>query len=127
MTGAMMAGMSYAGMSVSGGGPTDGLFAVLTPAAAAEYLHVPEMALIAAAEAGRVPGRRIGDEWRFLKLALVEWLSAGCSVEPPKRPKSSKERMLALAGMWKDDPTVDAMVEEIYRERKRSPIGPHGD
>ena len=50
---------------------------VLTPAQAAALLQVDEEAVLALAEEGRLPGRRIGDEWRFARTALVAWLSEG--------------------------------------------------
>jgi hypothetical protein len=90
---------------------------VLTLPEAAALLRVSEAGLKADADAGRVPGRPVAGEWRFVKATLLAWLS-----EAEKPAKSSKERMLALAGMWKDDPTVDAMVEEIY-ERRKADVG----
>jgi excisionase family DNA binding protein len=48
--------------------------AVLTPAEAAVLLKVDEEALIAAAETGALPGRRIGAVWRFSRPALLAWL-----------------------------------------------------
>ena len=48
---------------------------VLTPAQAAALLQVEEEDVLALAEEGRLPGRRIGDEWRFGRAALVAWLS----------------------------------------------------
>jgi excisionase family DNA binding protein len=48
---------------------------VLTPAQAAALLQVDEEAVLALAEEGRLPGRRIGAEWRFARAALVAWLS----------------------------------------------------
>jgi excisionase family DNA binding protein len=48
---------------------------VLTPAQAAVLLQVEEEDVLALAEEGRLPGRRIGDEWRFARAALVTWLS----------------------------------------------------
>jgi len=93
-------------------------FHVLTPADAAQFLRVPEAVVVAEAEAGRIPGRKVGTEWRFLEFALAEWLRSGQSPMTGEKPKSSKERMLALAGAWRHDPTVDAMVEEIYRQRR---------
>ena len=48
---------------------------VLTPGQAAQLLQVDEDAVLALAEEGRLPGRRIGEEWRFARAALVEWLS----------------------------------------------------
>src|SRR5919107_2957351 len=43
---------------------------VLTPSQAAELLQVSEEEIIALAEAGTLPGRRIGDHWRFARPAL---------------------------------------------------------
>jgi excisionase family DNA binding protein len=48
---------------------------ILTPAQAAALLQVDEEAVLALAAEGRLPGRRIGDEWRFARAALVAWLS----------------------------------------------------
>jgi excisionase family DNA binding protein len=48
---------------------------VLTPAQAAELLQVPEPELLELAEAGSLPGRRIGDHWRFSRPALIAWLA----------------------------------------------------
>ena len=48
---------------------------ILTPAQAAALLQVDEDAVLALAGERRLPGRRIGDEWRFARAALVAWLS----------------------------------------------------
>jgi excisionase family DNA binding protein len=48
---------------------------VLTAAQAAELLAVPEADLVALAERGELPGRRIGDAWRFSRAALLAWLA----------------------------------------------------
>jgi excisionase family DNA binding protein len=48
--------------------------AVLTLAEAAELLRVPEEAVRELAEAGELPGRRLGEEWRFARDALLAWL-----------------------------------------------------
>jgi len=49
---------------------------VLTLQEAAELLRVDVEALRAWAEAGDVPGRRLGDDWRFRRDALLDWLGA---------------------------------------------------
>jgi excisionase family DNA binding protein len=49
---------------------------VLTAGQAAELLQVPETELLALAEAGSLPGRRIGERWRFSRAALIEWLAS---------------------------------------------------
>jgi excisionase family DNA binding protein len=48
---------------------------VLTPAQAAELLQVEEDEVVGLAEAGTLPGRRIGDQWRFSRPALIAWLA----------------------------------------------------
>ena len=48
---------------------------VLTTAQAAELLQVPEHEIEALAESGELPGRRIGDQWRFARAALLAWLA----------------------------------------------------
>jgi excisionase family DNA binding protein len=47
---------------------------VLTPAQVAELLQVPEGAVLELAESGELPGRRVGEEWRFSRAAVLAWL-----------------------------------------------------
>jgi excisionase family DNA binding protein len=47
---------------------------VLTVEQAAELLQTDADAVRALADAGELPGRRIGDEWRFLRRAVLAWL-----------------------------------------------------
>lgn len=44
---------------------------------AADFLQVPLLTVQRQARAGRLPGRRIGKEWRFSRTVLLEWLAAG--------------------------------------------------
>jgi excisionase family DNA binding protein len=92
---------------------------VLTLAEAAAYLRLTEEVVRAEAEGGRLPGRSLGGEWRFTRGAIADWLAA----PPVPTPESVREGILALSGVWKDDPTVDPMIEEIYRQRKANPVG----
>ena len=50
--------------------------AVLTLEEAAAYLRVPAETLARQAEQGRIPGRQVDAEWRFLQSALVDWLGS---------------------------------------------------
>jgi excisionase family DNA binding protein len=47
---------------------------VLTIAQLAEWLQVEEAAVAELAESGELPGRRLGDEWRFSREAVLDWL-----------------------------------------------------
>src|SRR5262249_28083192 len=81
---------------------------VLTLAEAAAYLRLTEADVVRLVQTQDLPGRFTGSEWRFFKPAVQAWLS-----QPLPRP--SKEAQLAATGSWKDDPYLDEMLKEIYR------------
>ncbi len=49
---------------------------VLTAAEAAQLLQSTEAAVIELAEAGELPGRKVGGAWRFARAAVLDWLAA---------------------------------------------------
>jgi excisionase family DNA binding protein len=48
---------------------------VMDPEQAAEFLQIEPSTVIELAEAGKLPGRKLGKHWRFSRAALVAWLS----------------------------------------------------
>jgi excisionase family DNA binding protein len=48
---------------------------VLTAEQVAELLQVEVAEVLALAEAGELPARRLGDQWRFARRAVLEWLA----------------------------------------------------
>jgi excisionase family DNA binding protein len=48
---------------------------VLTIAEAADLLRTDEATVTSMAEEGKLPGRKLGDDWRFTRSALLRWLS----------------------------------------------------
>jgi excisionase family DNA binding protein len=48
---------------------------VLTPEQAGQFLQIAESVVLDLAEAGRLPGRKLGAVWRFSRAALVDWLA----------------------------------------------------
>jgi hypothetical protein len=59
-----------------------------------------------------LPGRRLAQEWRFLKSAIQQWLSTA-------PPRFSKEAQSAAIGSWKDDPYLEEELNETLRRRGR--------
>ncbi|MBI2805078.1 MAG: helix-turn-helix domain-containing protein [Planctomycetes bacterium] len=86
---------------------------VLTLAEAAAYLRVSEDDVKRLVAEQDLPGRFVGDSWRFLKSALQTWLGT------PVGARSGNEAFLALAGSWKDDPDIDEILRNIYKQRGR--------
>jgi excisionase family DNA binding protein len=84
---------------------------VLTLAEAAAYLRVPEEDLLRMVSTEALPGRRFGADWRFLKSALQDWLGTPSPIKTYFWEKQF--------GALKDDPYLDEMLEEIYRQRGR--------
>jgi excisionase family DNA binding protein len=48
---------------------------VLDLAQAADLLQVAEDVVQSMAEAGDLPGRKLGDDWRFSRTGLIRWLA----------------------------------------------------
>ena len=48
---------------------------VMSSAQAAQFLQIDEKNVIELAEAGKLPGKKLGPVWRFSRDALVAWLS----------------------------------------------------
>ncbi|RLC07644.1 MAG: DNA-binding protein [Deltaproteobacteria bacterium] len=75
----------------------------------AEYLRLPEEKIERQVLKGRIPGRRIEDEWRFLKSAVDDWL----------RSYDTRAILLNQAGSLSDDETLSDLCLMIYSERGR--------
>jgi len=52
---------------------------VLTAREAAKLLRADAETILGMAERGEIPARRIGDEWRFGRAALLDWLGTAAS------------------------------------------------
>ena len=87
---------------------------VLTLAEAAAYLRLSEAEVLRLVDEQALPARRLGEERRFLKAAMQQWLSSGMPLVP------GKAAQLAVAGAWKDDPLVEEELRETLRRRGRS-------
>jgi excisionase family DNA binding protein len=57
--------------------PDDLSEAVLTLDEVAQLLRLPVESIESLARDGELPGRRIGEEWRFARAAVLRWLAAG--------------------------------------------------
>ena len=82
---------------------------VFTLKEVSDYLRVPEEKVEKQVLQGNIPGRRIEDEWRFLKAAIDDWL----------RSTDSRTILLNQAGALSDDETLDELLSKIYSERGR--------
>ncbi|HEY8506505.1 MAG TPA: helix-turn-helix domain-containing protein, partial [Gemmataceae bacterium] len=70
-------------MATTNSGTTTGkpVNEILTLPEAASYLRVGEDVLRQLASEQKIPARKIGEEWRFLKSALQDWLRRGLPLD----------------------------------------------
>ncbi len=86
---------------------------VLTIEEVAAFLRLPEDTVRHYAARLAIPGRQIGDHWRFSRRALEEWL----------RGPFGKEALLSQAGAFEDDKEDLAQLRaSIYRDRGRPEV-----
>jgi excisionase family DNA binding protein len=82
---------------------------VLTLDEAARHLRLPKNHVEELAVQGVIPGRRVKREWRFLRVALDEWL----------RGPSDKALLLQQAGALAEDESLPQLRRSIYQRRGR--------
>ena len=85
---------------------------ILTLEETSKYLRLPVEIILNQALKGNIPGRRIEDNWRFLKAAIDDWL----------RAKNSRSVLLSQAGAFTDDDSLVQLRDDIYQVRGRSEI-----
>lgn len=83
---------------------------VFTLDEAAAYLRVSPEMLLQQVQESNLPGRKIGDAWRFLKSAIDDWL----------RIQDSRNVMLQQIGAFADDDSLSELTDSIYKARGRS-------
>jgi|GEM_PF-1019339 excisionase family DNA binding protein len=44
-----------------------------------KYLKIPKSTVYKLAQEGKIPGQKVGRHWRFLRMAVDEWLRDGQS------------------------------------------------
>jgi excisionase family DNA binding protein len=86
---------------------------VLNLTETAHYLRVTEDEVARLIREQGLPARKLGNEWRFLKAAIQDWLRA---------PSSKKEGLLMQLGAFKDDPSLAEMLQNIHEQRGRRVI-----
>ena len=85
---------------------------VLTLEETSAYLRLSIETVTSQASKGNIPGRKIENDWRFLKSAIDDWLSA----------KNSSSVLLSPAGVFADDDSLAQLRASIYQARERSEI-----
>jgi hypothetical protein len=85
---------------------------VLTLSEAAKWARVEPNAFQLHVESGKIPGRKIGTEWRFSAVALERWLMAG-------------DHNRYVAPVWSDEVAREC-EKELKRIRARRDADQHG-
>jgi excisionase family DNA binding protein len=68
---------------------------VMTIDQLAEYLQIPKSTLYKLVQDGKVPGKKVGRQWRFHRDAVDTWLAEGPDLsggEQPARPAQEAQK-----------------------------------
>jgi Helix-turn-helix domain len=85
---------------------------VLTLEETSAYLRLSVETVTSQALKGNIPGRKIEDDWRFLKSAIDDWL----------RARNSSSVLLSQSGVFADDDSLAQLRASIYQARERPEI-----
>ncbi len=85
---------------------------VLTLEEASDYLRLSIETVANLALKGNIPGRKIENDWRFLRSAIDDWL----------RAKNSSSILRSQAGTLADDDSLTQLRGSIYQARERPEI-----
>ncbi|MGA9383106.1 MAG: helix-turn-helix domain-containing protein [Phormidium sp.] len=85
---------------------------VLTLEEVSTYLRLPAETILRQTLQGNIPGRKIEEDWRFLKDAIDDWL----------RSQSSRTVLLIQSGALADDDSLAELRTTIYQARERSEV-----
>ncbi len=89
---------------------------VLTLEEVADYLRLPREIVERQANQGKIPGKKVEENWRFLKSAIDDWL----------RSTDSRTILLQQAGELAEDTTLSELRASIYAARGRPEIEEDG-
>ena len=95
--------MSQASTTTHGGPSASDTPEVLTLSEAADCLRLAESEVVELTAKQSLPGRKIGEQWRFLRSGLAGWL-----LEP-----SPSQRLLRHAGALPDDPDAGGRSTQL--------------
>ena len=87
----------------------------LTVSQVSKYLQMNRMTIYKLAKTGKLPGVKIGSEWRFSKDELHAWLTGHPKIEKPQNKvfkKKSKGKVLVVD----DDPGIRELFVKILED-----------
>lgn len=65
---------------------------VMTIDQLAEYLQIPKSTLYKLVQDGKVPGKKVGRQWRFHREAVDAWLAEGPDLSDGAGPKQEGQK-----------------------------------
>ena len=86
----------------------------LTVDEVSQFLKVTPDTVRQLAAKGELPGRKIGNKWRFSPLAIHQWLIGNA-----KQERKSDNPHLSFLGVLAGNPLAQEVADDIQKERER--------
>jgi excisionase family DNA binding protein len=90
--------------------------AIMTLSEVSEYLRVKPEVILQQVTLGQLPGRKLGEEWRFFKGAIDRWLSTSASTVTHQTILEAQARnpqLIELLESWNDPKYADEQTETL--------------
>lgn len=79
---------------------------VLDVEGAARVLGVSKWTILKYARAGKLPGKKVGKEWRFRRSTILRWLGEPASAQPVDPENLSREEIIRMVETGKATPVL---------------------
>ena len=86
---------------------------IMTVEDVAKYLKMRPQTVYKWAQEGRLPGAKLGKEWRFRRRILDEWIDASIALSKGGFELMFQQGLLAVQRQGLTEQDIDALLEEL--------------
>ena len=83
----------------------------------AKYLKLKPQTVYKWAQEGRIPGTKLGKEWRFRRSILDEWIDTSISLSKGGFDVMYQQSLLAVRRQALGEEDIDRLLEGLDREQ----------
>ena len=90
---------------------------IMTVEEVAKYLKLKPQTVYKWAQEGRIPGTKLGKEWRFRRSILDEWIDTSISLSKGGFDVMYQQSLLAVRRQALGEEDIDRLLEGLDREQ----------
>ena len=91
---------------------------IMTVEEVAKYLKMKPQTVYKWAQEGRIPGTKLGKEWRFRRRLLDEWIDTSIALSKGGFELMHQRSLLAVRRQGLTEKDIDRILEDLDNERE---------